>query len=477
IKRVAPLGLATLITFFALLVFQWAKHLILPDMTIWESHTITAVFACLVAALGTYLALRTREKFGQRVAQEIAERKRAEATLRHTETESRSLIERRHQIAEGLHDILAVLNSNHSLDEILDYIVAQASRLLDADAVALFRLRPGEKLLVIQSARGLNADYVSQAKVPLGQGVVGKAALTGQPVMLSDITCIPPDEVFLDQERAALLERLALCYRAVLSVPLLVKGEAYGAITLYYCEPHAFSPEEVSLAVTFSHQAALAVANARLRVQAERNAALAERNRLARDLHDTVSQSLLSLSLMAEVLPALWQKDRAEGQQALRELHRLAQSAQVEMRTLLWELRLPALTETCLGDLLRKLAEITTAWTHVPIEVIVEGQGGLPPEVQVALYRIAQETLNNAAKHAAATQVTLKLHYPPAEGIESGVDLQICDDGCGFDVTQVPLDRLGLGIMRERAETVGAQLRIESRSGHGTQVVARWRDN
>ncbi|CAG0937125.1 two-component system, NarL family, nitrate/nitrite sensor histidine kinase NarX [Thermoflexales bacterium] len=477
IKRVAPVGLVTLITFFALLAFQWAKHVVMPDMTIWESHAITAVFACLVAALGTQLALRAREKVNRQVAQEIAERQRAEAALRHTEIESHSLIERRRHVAEGLHDILAVLNSNHSLDEILDYIVAQANRLLDAEAVALFRLKSEEKQLMIQSARGLNAAYVSQANVPLGQGVVGKSALIGQPVTLADVTCISPDnELLLDREQATALEHLALCYRAVMSVPLMIKGEVYGAIALYYCEPRQFSPEEISLAVAFSHQAALAIANARLRVQAERTAVLAERNRLARDLHDTVSQSLLALSLMAEVLPAVWQKDRAEGQQTLKELHRLAQSAQVEMRTLLLELRLPALTEACLGDLLRKLAEIIIAWTRLPIEVVVQGQGVLPPEVQVALYRIAQETLNNAAKHAAATHVTVNLHYFPAEGAEAGVELRLCDDGCGFDMAQVSLDQLGLGIMRERAETIGASFQIESQPGQGTQVVVQWRD-
>jgi signal transduction histidine kinase len=139
------------------------------------------------------------------------------------------------------------------------------------------------------------------------------------------------------------------------------------------------------------------------------------------------------------------------------------------MRALLLELRPAALAEVGLGELLRQLTEATTGRSRVPITLTVEGQCRPPPEVQVALYRIAQEALNNVARHANASQAAVSLHSR-ADTIE----LQISDDGQGFDPSCVALEHLGLGIMRERAETIGAVLSIESEPGLGTRVTTRW---
>ena len=388
-------------------------------------------------------------------------------------------IERRRQVAEGLRDILAVLNSNRSLNEILDYILGQACRLLGAEAVAVYRLESEGELLNIQAARGLDPGYVADANIPVGQSVTGQAVLKRQPVTLSDVAAVSPDDdLSLDRQRRALLERLGSHYRALLAVPLK-NGKVYGAITLYYHKPRAFADEEIRLAVAFSDQVALAIQNAQLRAQVEQTAVAAERSRLARELHDSVTQILFSASLMAEVLPVVWERDQVEGQQALDEIRELTRGALAEMRTLLMELRPAALTKAKLDDLLRQLAEGVIGRARVPVTLKVEGQGALPPDVHVALYRIAQETLNNVAKHAEASQATVGLYYapPPAGETEGGrVELRISDDGRGFDVDQVSSDHLGLGIMRERAEGIGATLTIKSQPGHGAQVVVTWTD-
>jgi signal transduction histidine kinase len=141
------------------------------------------------------------------------------------------------------------------------------------------------------------------------------------------------------------------------------------------------------------------------------------------------------------------------------------------MRTLLIELRPTALVEAELGDLLRQLAEATTGRARVPVTLEVEGEADRPlaPDVKVALYRIAQESLNNVAKHAGASRATVSLKCEGAR-----VELRIGDDGRGFDSQSVSVESLGLGIMRERAETVGVTLAVESEIGHGTEVVAIW---
>jgi signal transduction histidine kinase len=158
------------------------------------------------------------------------------------------------------------------------------------------------------------------------------------------------------------------------------------------------------------------------------------------------------------------------------------------MRTLLLELRPAALAETPLADLLRQLGEAASGKEGIPVSVQVEGQAGLPPDVHIALYRITQEALNNVVKHARAQHVSVRLCYAGGDRVAAsprpapgefapaglGVLLSIRDDGRGFDAAQVPHDRLGLGIMQERAQAIGALLTVESQPGHGTQVTVRW---
>jgi signal transduction histidine kinase len=156
----------------------------------------------------------------------------------------------------------------------------------------------------------------------------------------------------------------------------------------------------------------------------------------------------------------------------LQDLRQSSRGALAEMRTLLLELRPAALVEADLGDLLRQLAEAATGREGLPVTVAVEGKLELPPDVHVALYRIAQEALNNVVRHARASQAMVRLRrFPPAS-----VELHISDDGRGFDPASVPPDHLGLDIMRERAEAIGATLKIDSQPGHGTQITVVWEE-
>jgi signal transduction histidine kinase len=221
---------------------------------------------------------------------------------------------------------------------------------------------------------------------------------------------------------------------------------------------------------------AIAIQEARLYAQAQEAATLEERSRLARELHDAVTQTLFSASLIGEVLPALWESDPVEGQELLGELRQLTRGALAEMRTLLLELRPTALVESDIQDLLRQLGEAVTGRSGLPVSVQIEGEPLLPAEVHVALYRIAQEALNNVVKHAHATEVSVLLRCggPSGEDQEEysrTARLEVRDNGCGFDPGSVPADRLGLGIIRERAEAIGAALEITTGPGEGTAVV------
>jgi PAS domain S-box-containing protein len=198
-------------------------------------------------------------------------------------------------------------------------------------------------------------------------------------------------------------------------------------------------------------------------------AAAAERSRLARDLHDAVSQTLFSASLVAEVLPRLWERNQAEGRKRLEEIRQLTRGALAEMRTLLLELRPAALVDAELGDLLHQLGESITGRARVPVDVTVAGECHPSPEVKIALYRIAQEALNNVAKHSGAARAKVELTCTGAR-----ITLSIRDNGRGFDMKNTLPDSLGLGIMRERAKDINADITIESRPGEGTEVRVVW---
>ncbi len=204
--------------------------------------------------------------------------------------------------------------------------------------------------------------------------------------------------------------------------------------------------------------------------QAELAAAAAERERLARDLHDAVTQVLFSVAAIAEALPRVWARDAEEGRRGLEQLRTLTRAALAEMRTMLLELRPAALIEHKLSDLLRQLTDGMLGRTQMPVTTTVDGDCDLPPEVRIALYRIAQEALNNTVKYARATKASVNLLCEPGR-----VLLRISDDGRGFDPSQAQPHQLGLQIMHERAQDIDAELEIRSGPGHGTELFVEWR--
>jgi signal transduction histidine kinase len=206
--------------------------------------------------------------------------------------------------------------------------------------------------------------------------------------------------------------------------------------------------------------------------KAAEEAVTADRTRLARDLHDAVTQTLFSASLIAEVLPDLWEIDQDEAIKSTEELRQLTRGALAEMRTLLLELRPATLTQTRLSDLIKQLCEAFIGRSRLPIKLTIEGDCQLPPEVQIAVYRIAQESLNNVFKYARATQVDVNLFIS-----ETVVHFETCDNGIGFDTATVKPTSLGMRIMRERADAIGADFQVTSQPGAGTCVEVNWNRN
>jgi PAS domain S-box-containing protein len=382
------------------------------------------------------------------------------ARLYEAEQNRREEAERRRRVAEGMREVLAMLNSRQSLQETLDLIASQTCHQLGCGAAAIWRLQ--DDLLRIQAACGLDPQYVANMTLRCGVGGAGRALAQHGPIIIPDL-----ENETLSGPSGGPFELLLRDYRTVLSVPLIVQDREYGAMSLYYARPREFSEEDLGLARNATHQVALAIENARLREQAEQAAVMQERGRLARELHDSVTQSLYSVTMYTEAAARLVASGKEGAPEYLRDARDTAQEALREMRLLIYQLRPPALEKGGLANALQVRLDAVERRGGVRAELTVEGQDRLAPAIQAELHQIAQEALNNTLKHAHARAVRVCLHFGDAM-----TRLEVQDDGVGFDLSATPA-RGGLGLpgMKERVQKLGGRLEIESAPGQGTKVV------
>ena len=349
--------------------------------------------------------------------------------------------------------------SHLQLDRLLEALVDVAVDILKTDKSSLLVWNAKRDRLVVGAARGFRLGAIEHMSYTAGNGIIGTVISTGIPAVVEDTHNDPRAVSEIVQQEGI---------RAVMHVPIQIKGQMFGVFNFNYLTPRVFSEDEQRLFIALAQRAALAIENAQLYEQAQFAATIEERQRLARELHDAVTQTLFSASLIADVLPRLWERNPEEGCRRLEELRQLTRGAMAEMRTLLMELRPQALVEVELGDLLRQLGEAFTGRSRIPIQLNIDGNAPISPDVKVGLYRIAQEALNNIVKHAGATYVNLCLHSQP-----DGLDLTISDNGCGFDPSSISADHLGLKIMNERSKEIGVHLTVNSQIGIGTTLTAR----
>jgi two-component system nitrate/nitrite sensor histidine kinase NarX len=372
----------------------------------------------------------------------------------------------------SLNAISATVSQSLDLDEILDQALEETLEVIGIEAGGIYLLDDEEQVLHVAACRGFGPEFVTAIDhLSAGEGFSGEVIQSGKPLVVGNVSVDPR------------LTRMAVRDEGLSSlvvVPLTAKAQVLGTLFVLTAEHREFAEQDVQLLASIGNQIGVAVENARFYEQAQQLAVLEERQRLARELHDAVTQTLFSASLLSEALPSIWQEDQKEGAEVLEELHRLSRGALAEMRTLLLELRPAVLSEANLGDLLRQLGEAITGRTGAPVAVQIGDYGPLPPDVHVAFYRIAQEALNNVVKHAQASVVSLVLSSTSStDGGQPGreVRLQVSDDGRGFDSDSVTAERLGLGIMSERARAIGATLHVESEPGGGTVVTVVWVDS
>lgn len=249
--------------------------------------------------------------------------------------------------------------------------------------------------------------------------------------------------------------------------PLLVEGQVFGTVALLRDAQQGFSIEEITLLTTIADQLGIAWQSLQVRQIAQQAALMAERQRLARDLHDSVTQSLYSVTLFAQAIRSSADAGNLPlTRQYVGRLSEMAQRALKEMRWLIYELRPALVEEMGLVNALQRRLEMVERRAGVQVQFAVAGMRELDAALENAVYQIAQEALNNTLKHAAATQVTMQMSMDARN-----LHLEIKDDGKGFDPATVGATAgLGLVSMRERAAQLDGSLAIISKPGQGTRI-------
>ena len=387
-----------------------------------------------------------------------------------TEVEAQQQLEQR--VAERTRELAALLQVGRTmggtleLQPLLGLILDQLKTVVDYSAAGVHSTAKGEEYTVLEYRGPLPREHMIGRQLPLSLANIVRDVLDGAaPVIVRDWGDWPPVMQAVAAQGVELPREALGHSRAALWLPLFVKGEVTGVLGIVHPQPGFYTERHAELAMAFAQQAGTAIENARLYEAARVKAVLEERQRLARELHDSVTQALYSALLWTEAANRQLGAGGVEtAREHLRDARAATREALSEMRLLLFELRQPVLEVRGLSAVLRARLDAVEARSGLATEVRLDETVRLPAAVEQNLYRIAQEALNNVLKHARASRVAVTL-----EATDERLRLEVVDDGNGFDPRQ-PGGGLGLKGMRERAESLGGTLTIESARGVGTRL-------
>lgn len=373
------------------------------------------------------------------------------------------IAEREYRIfADALSATTAIFDSTLDIYEVLDMILAETNEVSPSDGSDIWLLDSSctKVSAFAQGASEKKYSSIFTTKIDISElPLFSEILASRKPIYLPDVK---PGTYPVPTRNPKM--------RSMLCVPINFNDYQLGFLVVNSSTPNNFSERQRIRIQAFANQAAIALRNAQLFQQTREVAALEERQRLAREMHDALSQTIFSASLRAEVLSRIIsQTTREDIQTRTNELHRLLRGALGELRTLLMELRPETLVHTELPELLRQLSQGLEGRIDAKIVISTEGESLLPPDVQVVFFRVAQESLNNVIKHSRATEI--KIDYRNRRNVVMTIE----DNGCGYEGQILEGKHMGTAIMLERAKSIGAKLIIKSKPGCGTLVKLTWR--
>src|SRR3954453_11131215 len=365
------------------------------------------------------------------------------------------------QAFRALSDVVLAMAAEREVEPVLQRLVHAARELAHARYAAL-GIPDGEGAFARFITSGMSDELIAaMGPLPRTHGMLGAMLVESKPFRTPDIRT---DSRFRGWWPAAHPQM-----RSFLGVPIVARGRVIGALYLTDREgAPEFSTEDERVISLLAAHAGLAIENARLHERSRELSIVEERNRLARELHDSVTQRLVGVVLAAESASTLLERSPAAAAEEIARVRELARGAMDELRAVVFELRPASLEAEGLAAALRKHVDVLRRVSGRPIELSVAGPPRLPGASAAQVFRIAQEALQNALRHAEAEHIEVRL-----EGNGNGrLVLSVADDGRGFDPARraVRGRRLGLTSMGGRAEELGGTLAIDSTVGEGTRV-------
>ncbi len=361
---------------------------------------------------------------------------------------------------KAVSDAVVAIGAEASVEDVLQRLVDSARALVDARYAALGVPDEDGGFSAFLTSGMSDKLIASLGPLPRTHGMLGAILEAPTPFRAADIHKDPRFQGWWPKGHPDM--------HSFLGVPIVARDGVIGAfyLTEKAGEPE-FSPADQELIELLAAHASIAITNAQLHEQSRELSVVSERNRLALELHDVVSQKLYSLVLTAEAAATLLDRDADAAREQVVKLQGIARQALDELRSLIFELRPPDLARDGLCGALRKHVEVLRRVQSA--EIVMEGDLELEPDPRrdAEVFRIAQEAMQNALRHAQASRVVVRL------AAEDGMlRLDVVDDGVGFDpqATAVRSRRLGLTSMEERAQRLGGRLEIRSRQGEGTTV-------
>ena len=360
----------------------------------------------------------------------------------------------------ALSDVVLAIAAEHEVEPVLQRLVDSARELAGAKYAAL-GIPDGEGAFASFITSGMSDELIeAMGPLPRTHGMLGAMLESAEPHLTDDITA--------DSRFRGWWPRAHPQMRSFLGVPIVIRDEVLGAVYLTEKEDGSmFSAADQKLIGLLAAHAAIAIENARLYQRSRELSIIEERNRLARELHDSVTQRLFGVALAAESAATLLGRDPGAAAVELGRVSELARGAMEELRAVVFELRPGSLEAEGLATVLRKHVDVLRRVSGQQIELRVCDMPRLAPGPATQVLRIAQEALGNAMRHSAAKRIAVKLG-----GADGRLFLKVTDDGCGFDPAgpEVRGQRLGLTSMEERATELGGTLTVTSKIGEGTTV-------
>lgn len=380
-------------------------------------------------------------------------------------------VEARTRELATLLEVSQAVASTLELKPLLDIVLDQTRRIVDYDR-ATFLLAEADGLVVAAvKASAAPLDGAVDASVgrrvsleDAGLSAIWETLSRGEPVIITDITDAALPRALCEIIEDAVDDSAGpIC--SWMAVPMIFKESIVGLLTASRRNSACFNQHDADLASALGSQVAIAIENARLYEHAQQLAAVEERQRLARELHDSVSQALYGIALGARTARTLLDRDPAAAIEPTEYVLSLAEAGLAEMRALIFDLRPESLENEGLVNAINKQVVVLQTRYAIAIDPLETDEPEAPLPVKEAVYRIVREALHNVVKHARAKAARLKL-----TATASAILFELQDDGVGFDVHQSLHDRIGLKSMRERAEKLGGSLEIKSEPGKGTTV-------